>query len=102
MAAIDTRDLHRIITAFTLTGERFLITNKSLLVLADYVAQRLNAKPNDIDKMVQDAANLQRAILEDSSLTLVGVPGLGTVPVVRESDSDRHVSKCPNYPPLNS
>ena len=102
MAAIDTHDLHRIITAFTLTGERFLITNKSLLVLADYAAQRLNAKPNDIEKMVQDAAELQRRILADESLTMVDVPGLGTVPVVREEDSDRQVSMCPNYPPLDS
>lgn len=102
MAAIETRDLHRIITAFTLTSERFVITNKSLLVLADYVAQRLNAKPTDIDKIVQDAAHLQREILADQSLTIVNVPGLGTVPVVRENDSDRHVSRCPSYPPLDS
>jgi hypothetical protein len=97
--------VHRIITAFTVADERFLITNKSLLVLADYATQRLAAEPNDIDKVVEDAANLQHAILADQSLTMVDVPGLGTVPVIRESDSNRHLLKCPksaNYPSLDS
>ncbi len=98
MAAIETGDMHRILTAFALSDHRFLITNQSLLVLGDYVAGRLHAKPDDVENLIKDANILRSQIIEDSSLTRVDVPGLGNVPVLRETDSDRHTSKCPNYP----
>lgn len=100
MAAIETGDMHRVLTAFALSSERFLITNKSLLVLGDYVAGRLNAKPDDVENLIKDAGATLGRILEDSALTRVNVPGLGNVPLLREDDSYRHTSKCPNFPPM--
>lgn len=102
MASIETGDLHRVLTAFAQSRDRFAITNKSLLVLGDFVAARLSARPQDVDTLVTDTRVVARRFFkdEDAQLIFADVPTFGFVPILREEDSMRLTRRCPNYPRL--
>lgn len=98
MAMVDVEAVRKILHEFTRPDEgHFAITELSLLYVAEYVAARLDAAPNEVDKLLGDVrwgrkALIKRAVKEGS---VVAMPHHDwTLPLIREEDGLAIRSMC--------
>ena len=100
MARVDTHDVLELLYEFldTSSGERFAITNQSLLEFTRYVATQLDSGTS-LQKLRKRAPHARdfaiSSALKDNSTVRVGIRDM---PLIREKDERETENNCDNFP----
>jgi uncharacterized membrane protein len=99
MAKVEVTAVHRIIREFV-SGQQFAITSSSLEALADIVARRLNAHPEEINAVIADVRKARDVALRDSAQADVVQTATGPLRLLHEWDAGKITRDCDSYPPI--
>lgn len=96
---VDTDDVLKLLYEFldTHSGERFAITNQSLLDFTSYVAIQVNSGVDlsELRKRAKIARDFAiRSALDENSVVELN---LRQIPLIREKDTSRTVGNCENF-----